>query len=162
MADKAKGQFVNPPRTLRSKVGIGGPGAVGPEALERAEQVISGLTDDYLQWVEEDLAKLQNAFDNLRAKKNGQKENLEAIFQVAHEIKGQGGSFGYELMTVIGDQLCGFVEDREAAGPGEIEVIDLHVGALRLVIAERMRGGGGTAGAKLLNGLRQVIAKVEG
>lgn len=41
-------EVINPPNALKQKVGTGGPGAVDLEALERAEQVIVGMTDSYL------------------------------------------------------------------------------------------------------------------
>jgi hypothetical protein len=44
-------EIINPPNSLKQKVGTGGPGAVDLEALERAEQVIVGMTDSYLEWV---------------------------------------------------------------------------------------------------------------
>ena len=82
------------------------------------------------------------------------------IFRVAHEIKGQGGSFGYDLMTLIGNQLCHFVEELAEAGPSEVEVIGLHLDALKLVMAKQMRGDGGRAGQALLQGLEKVVSKV--
>ena len=56
MGEENKAQLITPPHSLKDKVGTGGPGAVGPEALERAEQVIANLADNYLEWVQTDLA----------------------------------------------------------------------------------------------------------
>lgn len=160
MADNDKPKLIHPPNPLKMKVGIGGPGAVTPEALERAETVIADLADDYLTWAEEDLTKLQTAMANLKAAKGDNSAEVEAIFHVAHDVKGQGGSFGYQLMTEIGDHLCRFLEPLESANPAQIGVIGVHIDALRLVVFENMKGAGGKAGDSLYKGLEMAVAKV--
>jgi hypothetical protein len=157
----AKHEIIDPPQTLKNKVKLGGPNAVNPEVLQRAEAVITNMADEYLQWVEKDLVTIQKAFDGLKASPTGAREHLERIYQVSHDIKGQGGSFGYQLMTIIGNQLCRFLEHLDSAGPLEIEVVRLHIDAMRLVISRRIKDTGGAVGAQLLAGLDQVTAKVK-
>jgi len=162
MSDDEEVQVIKPPSTLKSKVGTGGPGAVDLETLEKAEAVIAGLSDSYLEWVEEDLKKLDSAMAKLKAEPDKGKEHLDKVFQISHDIKGQGGSFGYQMMTIIGDQLCRLVEKMDEAGPAEIKVIDLHIDALKMVIAKRMEGDGGVEGEALFSGLDKVVAKIKG
>lgn len=159
MADD-KLEVINPPNALKEKVGTGGPGAVDLEALERAEQVIAGMTDSYLEWVAEDLKKMDEAFARLQAATGDRKEEMDAIFQVSHDIKGQGGSFGYDLMTAIGNELCRLIEKLETVGPAEIEAIKLHIDSLKLVIGQDMKGQGGKEGERILAGLQQVCDKL--
>ncbi len=162
MAENDAPRLIVPPNPLKTKVGVGGPGAVTPEALERAEAVITDLGDDYLKWVEDDLAKLQTVMISLKAAKGDNSGEVKAIFEIAHDVKGQGGSFGYQLMTEIGGHLCRFLEFIESANPAEIGVIEVHIDALRLVIANKMKGDGGKAGDSLYKGLEMVVAKVSG
>jgi len=154
-------EVINPPHKLAAKVDTGGPGAVTPEVLEQAEQVIVGMTDNYLEWVERDLESLDVAFRKLEAEPDKADEHVKAIFGISHDVKGQGGSFGYLLMTAIGNELCRFIEAREESiGPGDVEVIRLHIDAMKVVIGDRLRGDGGDRGESLLIGLQQVIDKV--
>lgn len=158
---KAGSRFIAAPTTLRSKVKVGGPGAVDAEALARAEQIIADMADDYLEWVEDDLLNIAEALDNLKAAgKKDRREHIERIFQISHDIKGQGGSFGYGMMTRIGDQLCAFTETLESAAAAEIEVLELHVDAMKLIIANRMSGEGGQVAKKLFQNLKKVTEKV--
>ncbi|NQV83863.1 MAG: Hpt domain-containing protein [Rhodospirillales bacterium] len=159
MADD-KLEIINPPNALKQKVGTGGPGAVDLEALERAEKVISGMTDSYLEWVAEDLIKIEKAYTLLVASNGDGKEEMKGIFQIAHDIKGQGGSFGYGLMTAIGNELCRLIEKTDVPGPGETEAIKLHIDALKLVIGGDLKGNGGKAGEKMLSGLQQICDKL--
>ena len=160
MDDAPKAEVITPPDTLKKKVKTGGPGAVDLDTLKRAEAVIADMTDNYVEWAVKDLAKIHQALENLKAEKKDRKDALSQIFQLSHDMKGQGGSFGYTLMTILGGNLCDFVDKLENAGPAEIEVIQLHINAMGLVIAKEMKGDGGEAGVQLLEGLDLVAAKV--
>lgn len=158
---KAAVRFIDAPTALQAKVKVGGPGAVDAAALARAEQIIADMSGDYLEWAEEDLLAMEEVLEKLKAaKKKERREHIERIFQLAHDIKGQGGSFGYRMMTRIGDQLCTFVENLESAGAAEIEVIELHFDAMKLIIAKRLAGDGGAEANKLFDDLKKVTAKV--
>ena len=156
----AQAQVINPPQTLQNKVEKGGPGAVDLEALAKAEEVIANLADDYLDWVKEDLVRLEAAYDKLKTADGDDAANLESIFQIAHDMKGQGGSFGYDLMTSIGDQLCRLVEKMDTAGPRELKMIRVHIDAMRVIITKELKGDGGNEGRQLLMGLTLVGDKV--
>ncbi len=160
MDDEPKAEVITRPNTLIKKVRIGGPGAVDLETLKRAEAVIADMTDDYLEWAAEDLAKIHRALEELKAEKTDRQDALAKIFQLSHDMKGQGGSFDYTLMTILGGNLCKFVEKLEDAESAEVEVIQLHIDAMDLVIAKRVKGNGGKEGEQLLNGLGLVAAKI--
>ena len=160
MDDEPKAEVITRPNTLIKKVKIGGPGAVNPETLKRAEAVIADMTDNYLEWAAEDLAKIHRALEELKAEKTDRKDALAKIFQLSHDMKGQGGSFDYTLMTILGGNLCKFIENLEDAGSAEVAVIQLHIDAMDLVIAKRVKGDGGKEGEQLLNGLGLVAAKI--
>jgi len=85
---------------------------------------------------------------------------MHAVFQVSHDIKGQGGSFGYDLMTAIGNELCRLIEKADKIGAGEVAAVKIHIDALKLVIAEDLKGTGGKEGEKMLSGLQQVCDKI--
>jgi len=153
-------QVINPPQTLQNKVEKGGPGAVDLEALAKAEEVIANLADDYIDWVREDLVRLEAAYDQFKSGEGDVAANLENVFQIAHDMKGQGGSFGYDLMTAIGDHLCRLVEKMDTAGPREQMMIRVHIDAMRVVITKELKGDGGNEGRQLLMGLTLVGDKV--
>lgn len=157
-----KVEIINSPNAVKAKVRIGGPGAVDAVALERAEQAIAAMGDQYLDWVQEDLAKIDAAYKDLSAS-GSDAEELDRVFQVAHDMKGQGGSFGFDLITAIGDQLCRMIEKMDGeAGSAEINAIGVHIDAMKMVIAQDMKGDGGEAGDQILDGLEKVMEKVLG
>ncbi len=163
MGDRDDSEFQTfvPPNTLREKADA--PGAeIDAEALQRAEQAIASLAGDYLLLVERELEKLQAAFDLFRGEPDEWRRHSETLFQIAHDIKGQGGSFDYPLMTTIGGSLCRLLERIGSADREVQDVVALHVDAMKLVISQRMTGDGGEAGFKLLRGLEMVTTKVAG
>ena len=70
------------------------------------------MTDSYLEWVVEDLKKIEQAISALESASGDKKEEMNGVFQVSRDIKGQGGSFGYDLMTAIGNELCRFIKKK--------------------------------------------------
>ncbi|HLN25295.1 MAG TPA: phosphorelay protein [Patescibacteria group bacterium] len=156
-----KHEIIQVPNVLKSKVTYG-PDGVDVEALERAEAVIANLRSSYLIWVQEDLIKINACYEQaLALPVEARGPSIKAVFGIAHDIKGQGGSFGFQLMTILGNQLCRFTENRTLFGDAELEVIRLHIAAMRMVIGELIEGEGGAAGEDLLRGLQAVIAKLD-
>jgi hypothetical protein len=146
-------QFVKPPQTLQNKITKGGPGAVDLAALAKAEAVIENLSDDYLNWVKEDFVRLDKAFEQLKAGAPDDKANIDAMFSVVHDMKGQGGSFGYGLMTQISDLLAGILENTQSISPRDMKAIPVYMDAMRVVISHKLKGDGGNEGRQLLMGL---------
>lgn len=162
MTVESKIEIINPPNTLKSKIIVGGPGAVDPNTLERAEAVIAGMSDNYLKSVQDDMARISSAFERLKnVTGDGSTPVIEEIFQISHDVKGQGGSFGYPLLTAIGNELCRLIEKMgNDIGPSEIEAVRIHIDAMKLVVSERMKGDGGKQGKTLLVGLQQMCDKL--
>jgi hypothetical protein len=163
--DEGKGdvevRVFNPPQTLAAKVEIGGPGAVDMATLERAEQVISDMAGDYINWVQEDLRLIQEAMDEVKSSGGESEGAMSRVFAISHDIKGQGGSFGYDLMTMVGDDLCRIIDHSKKADTSVLDVMQVHIDTMKLIIKSEMKGDGGAEGVKLLKGLELVASKVQ-
>jgi len=155
-------EFITPPNTLKAKVSVGGAWAVDEATLRRAEDAIAGMTDEYLEWVQQDIVRIESACKELKASDVDRERKLQDVFHVAHDIKGQGGSFGFDLMTIIGNQMCRLIDKADPQDPHLIEVIDVHVGAMKLIIASKLKGDGGPDGELMLAGLQKVCEKILG
>ena len=160
MDDEPKAEVITPPDTLKNKVKTGGPGAVDLDTLKRAEAVIADMTDNYLEWAAEDLAKIHRALEDLQVEKKDHKDALARIFQLSHDMKGQGGSFGYPLITTVGESLCKTLLGREALDETLLDLVGVHVESMRLIISLRLMDDGGREGAMLISELEKVCAKV--
>jgi HPt (histidine-containing phosphotransfer) domain-containing protein len=107
-----------------------------PDALARAEAALQRLSGQYLQWARTDMAALEA---NL-ARVPDDPTALKRMFTVAHDMKGQAGTFGYPLVTELGNRLCRAIEAGDAMG----HVAEL-VAALRHAIDGQLVADGGEA-----------------
>ena len=155
-------EVIDPPDLLKSKVAPGGPTEADFRALEKAESIIAELADHYLEVVDADLSNIQGATSLLQGEAPNASEHVDRIYHIAHDMKGQGGSFGYPLVTTISKQLCQFIEglDKAHLAEDQIRAIALHVDALNVVIREKLKEAEGKQAKALLAGLRQVVEKV--
>lgn len=159
MSDK---QIIHPPNTLKkAKIGHG-PGKLDPNILKRAENAITKMADDYTKWANEDLVNLEAGLDKLRAGGTDKAAELKDMFRMALDMKGQGGSFGYILITAIADSLMKFIENRTEVNEFDLEVIAAHLGAMRAVFNQEVRDDGGPVGEQLMDGLYRLKVKAAG
>jgi len=152
-------EIISPPNVIKSKVVEGGPGAVDADTLQRAESVISDETDSYFELVKEDLVKLQLGVSDLKSNIEEPQQALEQIFFVAHNIKGQAGSFGFDILTQIADRLCRIIEYLDSVNPKELKVIELCILAMKLIVVQSKNGSDEKEGQALIEGLDLVIVK---
>ncbi|PJI39042.1 MAG: hypothetical protein CTR53_14110 [Ferrovibrio sp.] len=118
---------------------------------------MAGLSDKYIGWVNDDLKRLDAAIAGVTDGANA--DALRAVYGVAHDIKGQGSTFGYHLITDIGQLLCRYTERAIEHKKVERAVIDAHVEALRTVVDNRIQGPAGELGREIIDALKGVAER---
>ena len=130
-------------------------------AISAAEAAVAALADQFLGLIADELETAKAALERARANPGDNNPNLQVIFGVMHNLKGQGSSFGYDLLTMIGGSLCGFIRDAEGpADEKQIKVIAAHFAAIDFVVEKDIRGTAGEIGAPLMAKLETLIANV--
>jgi chemotaxis protein histidine kinase CheA len=132
-------------------------------ALARAEAAVASLAQDYASWALADVAKARAALAAAFDDPAGCAPHVEALFRVGHDLKGQGSSFGYPLVTKIGHSLCALTRDR--ARPYDGKLLDLaksHLDAIDLILTKGIKGEGGKVGAELVAKLESRVAELLG
>jgi chemotaxis protein histidine kinase CheA len=127
------------------------------DAVASAQAAVAGLSDKYIGWVNDDLKRLDAAISRLVQAENA--ATLRAVYDVAHDIKGQGSTFGYGLVTEIAHRLCRYVDAAAQRRKVDRTVIDAHVTALRTVVDNRIQGDAGELGAEILRALEEAAQK---
>jgi hypothetical protein len=131
--------------------------------LARAEAAVANLAQDYASWALADVAKARTALAAAIGDPAGRGQHVEALFRVGHDLKGQGTSFGFPLVTQIGQSLCALT--RERARSYESKDLDLaksHLDALELILTKGIKGDGGKVGAELIAKLEQRVSELLG
>ncbi len=128
-----------------AKTGPGEP----PAAADQAHATVEELMAEYRTWARADIARATELVQASKAAPESAAGAFAEIFQAAHDIKGQGTSFGYPLVTRIADSLCRLARGASAPSARQIEVAGMHVKALDLVLAQGISGNGGLAGTRI-------------
>ena len=80
-----------------------------------------------------------------------------------HDLKGQGTSFGYPLVTKIGHSLCALTRDRASSYESRhLDLVKSHLDALELILTKGIKGEGGKVGAELVAKLESRVAELLG
>ncbi|MEZ5832517.1 MAG: hypothetical protein R3D05_15195 [Dongiaceae bacterium] len=128
--------------------------------LARAEAAVAGLARDYAKWALADVAKGRAALAAAMDDPVGRAQHIDALFRIGHDLKGQGTSFGYPLVTKIGQSLCALTRDRARAYEARhLELAKSHLDAIDLVLSKGIKGEGGKVGAELVAKLESRVAE---
>lgn len=83
--------------------------------IRRAEAAIAGLKAEFVTWVRSDLGAIGKHF--ARAAKAptdaDRRSSLEEVRAIAHNIKGQGGTFGCDGLSAVAAELDAFLKWRQ-------------------------------------------------
>lgn len=128
--------------------------------LARAEAVVADLAKDYATWALADVAKGRKALAAATDDVPHRGQHVEALFRVAHDLKGQGASFGFPLITKLGHSLCALTRDRALEYQAKhLDLAKSHLDAIELVLTKNIKGEGGTVGADLVAKLECRVAE---
>jgi len=121
--------------------------------IEAAETAVSMLTDAFRRTA-------LGALDQIEALRAEALEDpaasagaFERIGDIAHDLKGQGASFDYPLVTCIADLLCDFVREQSADPAATADYVERCRLAMFGVLHHGVQGDGDDTGAALLEAL---------
>jgi len=149
---------------LAAKVGGLPQGAEMPkldlEIIKKVEDKIQSMAGDYSDWIAEEIRKLEENVALLRTPDVNLRQTIARINRCAHEMRGQGGIFGYPLITEFSKSLfLTTSKNFQSISDSEYELIKAHVDAIKVVVNEKIEGDGGETGRALLDGLQAAIKK---
>ena len=125
--------------------------------LARAQAAVADLAKTYAPNTVADLDRCTALLKAAREDTNTRAASVKDLYGIAHNIKGQGSSFGYPLVTRIGHSLCTLVRQERAFSDADLGVMQAHLDALRLILAKDIKGEGGETGAKLAARLENMV-----
>ena len=150
------------PNNLKEKaagLGASGPGELPLELLEEAEEQLQRSSLDFTDWALDYLRQLSELCRDALAKPGSRKKDFQEINLLSHELRGQGGTFGYPLITVLAKMVFDITYDGCRDDDNAVEIVKAHIDAMRAVIREKIAGDGGEIGQALLKSLEAVIKK---
>src|ERR1700749_3156620 len=104
-------QLIQVPNTLKLKVG-GRFGGIDPAAIAKAEAALKGLSSNFAQWLQDEIAKLDASRARIKAE-GWSAETAESLYLRAHDLKGLGSTYEFPLITRLAASLCRLIDDPE-------------------------------------------------
>jgi chemotaxis protein histidine kinase CheA len=111
-------------------------------ALARAEAAVAALARDYLTWARADVELCHQHLTAARAATTTRAQHITDLFGVAHNIKGQGSSFGYPLMTRLGHTLCQLTRLPHNFTDADLDLVAAHLQVMADILQQEARGDG--------------------
>lgn len=131
--------------------------------LARAQAAVEDLAKGYTTWARADVDRARKALEAAIADPSQRGRHVEDLFRVAHDLKGQGASFGYPLVTGIADSLCRLTRDRTLSYEDRhLDLAKSHLDAAQLVLTKEIKGEGGQIGAELTAKLQKRVDEIFG
>jgi HPt (histidine-containing phosphotransfer) domain-containing protein len=147
-------EVITPPHRLRKAVSPF-PAAPGDDPLQRAEQALSQLANEFDDWMQTECERLDTARGRVRT--GGlTEEHYAELFHAAHDIKGEAATLGFPLVTAVADSLCRLIEHTPEVAQIPFPLIDQHVDAVRAIVREYSRPDVESVATSLSRCLREV------
>lgn len=142
-------EIITPPNML--KVKVGGKLGFNADAVKRAESALDCLSGEFEDWLEREIAALESARDE--ARRIGLETPAgEALYLKAHDLKGMGDTYGYPIVTRLGDSLSRLLETAGRRQAAPFALADAHVKAIRAAVRDDIRSDEDDAVSQALAG----------
>ena len=130
------------------------------DVLGSAEQQLKREAEGFLGWAKQYLDRLSKEVEEAKKiSRGGRTTNFEEINLIAHELRGQGGTFGYPLITVFGKSLYEVTKPPCREDDAGLEIVKAHIDTMRAVLRDQVEGDGGSIGQALFKAVKIAITK---
>jgi hypothetical protein len=150
-------QFITPPSQLVEKTGRPVPG-LGATVLRRANAAHKRHIEatDYHKVVEPSLAMLSDSLGQLRTTPTSS-HAARQIYNTAHNLKGEGGSFGYHAVSSVASLLCRVTEEPDRSHPRRVVVVSVHVDSLKAMVRYDIKGEPSGLALEVISALSSLV-----
>jgi len=159
MSQQNPGQMIQPTNALRLKVGGGRLGAIDPAAIAKAEAALKSLASNFTQWLADEITKLDAARQQVKAQ-GATPETMENLYLRAHDLKGLGTTYGYQLITRIAGSLCRMIDEKDKRANTSLELVDAHIDAIKAAVRDDIKSDDHPVGSVLVEELERRVKAV--
>ena len=142
-----KTRYINPPNTLKQKVGGGG---LPPKVLEAGQKTLESNKTDFAPYAQTYLKKIKLILKNHDTGKITSREAIEQLSDPVMQLKANGGMFGYPLISEIADIVLLLLDNIEEINEDSLQIVRVHENAIHIIVASKLQGRGGREGSALV------------
>jgi HPt (histidine-containing phosphotransfer) domain-containing protein len=125
--------------------------------LARTEGVVAALQGQFAEGTQVRIDRLSNLFRTGWPAVATRETAVREMRRIAHDLKGEAGTFGFDLITEIADLFGGYLRQTPVARQSR-EAVGGYIDTLTLVWNERIEGDGAGAGRVLLERMVRLTA----
>lgn len=135
-------------------------GSIPESLLQEADSKLERTAVEFHDWALEYLSDLSDLCAKAKqSAENSRREQFEKINILAHELRGQGGIFGYHLITTAGKSLYTITRLGCTTDDRTILIVKAHIDIMRIVFRDKIQGDGGKMGRALIGSLQDAIMR---
>jgi len=152
-------QVVEPPRHLQKAINPGGKAGMDLDAIKRGETGLEELAEEFNAWMDSDLEALNAARDAL-TEAGVTQETVAGIYRAAHGLRGAGQTYGFPLLTQLGDSLCRLIDTLPDPTKIPVHVFDSYVEAAIAMYREQQAAIDSQLGQSMLTALLDLADQI--
>lgn len=156
MSQQNPSQVIPPSNTLRMKVGAGRMGGIDPAAIAKAEAALKSLAGNFSQWLQDEINKLESARHEVKAQ-GATPATMENLYLRAHDLKGLGTTYGYQLITRIAGSLCRLIDEKDKRLSAPMDLVDAHISAIKAAVRDGITSDTHPVGSMLAQELERQV-----
>jgi len=118
---------------------------------DAAGAALAGMGEEFAAGAQADAGTMKGHLENAAQSSDDAAfiKHVGLAFGIAHDLKGQGGTFGYTLVTDIAEHLCTLSRPQNNPARDTLPLMQACAQALYDVLAGRIEGDGGDMGQRL-------------
>jgi len=148
MARQKPIEVITPPNMLKTKIGGAMP-ALDQRAIAKAEAALEKMSDQFAEWIKEELARLLEAWAAFEAAAGSPAAKNE-LHRRAHDLKGLAPTYGYPLVGRICATLCKLTGDEHGELTAPDRLLKAHVDAVKAAVLGKIKGAEHPVGLALV------------
>jgi hypothetical protein len=148
--------LIQPPNALRSRLGGRMP-TIDPSAIAKAEAALKGLSAQFGAWLQDEVAKLEDAYAVLKAE-GATQAAMDGVYARGHDLKGLGTTYEFPLVTRIAGSLCKLLGDGDARTRAPVVLVSAHIEAIRACVRDNVRDTENPVGRALAEELERNVS----
>ena len=130
-----------------------------PKLVAKLEAVVHRSRDKFVVDITKRLTAIRKACDMVEQGGMPMAQFIDEVRGESLEIKGAGGTIGYQLISEIGHLMDVFLREKKELSGIQMQVFRLAVDAIFVVLAQRITGGGATLEQQVVDSLSVAVRK---
>ena len=123
----------------------------------KVREALSDLVDDYLVQAQQDFSVMQDLLSQAYKAPADKRFHLirDDFFVKMHDLKGQGTTFGYPLLTEVGAFACDYLRNKKEIVIADLDLLKDLLSDMDLILKNKLTDSGGSKGKAIRDRIKK-------